>query len=282
MLRNFKPLKKLRGCDTTIWQIDFSLDSQSIVSDALLFWNVQTGKHNPHGASQLKNETWHTWTTRRGWCVNGIYPPCATKDDINGVDRSPDGKVVATGDDFGLVKLFKFPCPVEKSQFQKFTGHSSHVTDVKFTRNKTGQKYLVSTGGNDKAIFMWKYQLGAEQETADEEVEDLSGCDPIRQEAPQKVVEKVKKESYDDFEEEEADTGDQALAVSQFKGQVQHSLPDKYKNPGRDLGKEPEHNLELKWAHGFRSFDTRNNLKYSADGNVVFTTAGLGVVQNTS
>jgi len=28
-------------------------------------------------------------------------------DDVNAVDRSPDGKILATGDDFGLVKLFK-------------------------------------------------------------------------------------------------------------------------------------------------------------------------------
>jgi len=110
--------------------------------------------------------------------VNGIYPPCTTKDDINGVNRSPDGTVVATGDDFGLVKLFRYPCPVEKSKFWKFTGHSSHVTDVKFTRNKQGQQYLISTGGNDKTIFMWKYSLDGEDDQSDgEEVEDLSGID---------------------------------------------------------------------------------------------------------
>jgi microtubule-associated protein-like 6 len=38
-------------------------------------------------------------------------------DDINAVDRSPDGKVLATGDDFGLVKLFKYPSPVPKAAF---------------------------------------------------------------------------------------------------------------------------------------------------------------------
>jgi echinoderm microtubule-associated protein-like 6 len=40
------------------------------------------------------------------------------------------------------------------------------------------------------------------------------------------------------------------------------------------------HELELKWAHGFRSWDTRGNLKYNKDGEVVFTTAGLGVIYN--
>jgi microtubule-associated protein-like 6 len=44
------------------------------------------------------------------------------------------------------------------------------------------------------------------------------------------------------------------------------------------MGKAPENTLTLKWAHGFRSFDTRGNLRYNADGQVVFTTAGVGVV----
>ena len=48
----------------------------------------------------------------------------------------------------------------------------------------------------------------------------------------------------------------------------------------KNAGQAPNTNLKLKWAHGFRSFDTRNNLKYAADGSVVFTTAGVGVVQN--
>ena len=46
----------------------------------------------------------------------------------------------------------------------------------------------------------------------------------------------------------------------------------------RAMGKAPENNLTLKWAHGFRSFDTRGNLRYNKAGNVVFTTAGVGVV----
>jgi hypothetical protein len=55
-------------------------------------------------------------------------------------------------------------------------------------------------------------------------------------------------------------------------------MPDQYKNPKSNAAAEPDNNLELKWAHGFRSFDTRGNLKYTSEGNALFTTAGLGVV----
>jgi hypothetical protein len=39
--------------------------------------------------------------------------------------------------------------------------------------------------------------------------------------------------------------------------------------------------MKLIWAHGFRSFDTRNNLFYNANENAVFCTAGVGVVQDS-
>jgi len=48
--------------------------------------------------------------------------------------------------------------------------------------------------------------------------------------------------------------------------------------PDKNAGKQPNNNVELVWAHGFRSFDTRGNLRYDASDKVVFTTAGLGVV----
>jgi len=58
-----------------------------------------------------------------------------------------------TADDFGFVKLFNYPCPVEKAAFQKFSGHSSHVTNVTFSKNAKSQQYVVSTGGEDLSIF---------------------------------------------------------------------------------------------------------------------------------
>jgi WD40 repeat protein len=58
--------------------------------------------------------------------------------------------VIATGDDFGMVKLFKFPNPIEKASYNQYVGHSSHVTNVRFIPKSP---YLISTGGEDKTIF---------------------------------------------------------------------------------------------------------------------------------
>jgi len=65
--------------------------------------------------------------------------------------------------------------------------------------------------------------------------------------------------------------------VQPFKGAVEHSQPSNFKF-NKAMANAPDCNLTLKYAHGFRSFDTRGNLKYNAAGEVVFTTAALGVV----
>lgn len=44
------------------------------------------------------------------------------------------------------------------------------------------------------------------------------------------------------------------------------------------MDEAPRESLELEWVHGYRGWDCRNNLRYNADGGVVFHTAAVGVV----
>ena len=43
--------------------------------------------------------------------VVGIWPKDSSKADVNCAHLSHLGNALATGDDFGFVKLFNFPCP---------------------------------------------------------------------------------------------------------------------------------------------------------------------------
>ena len=62
---------------------------------------------------------------------------------------------MATADDFGTVKLYKFPAHEQKEMaHHKYYGHSSHVTNVSFSNDG---RYVITTGGEDKSIFQWKY-----------------------------------------------------------------------------------------------------------------------------
>jgi len=260
------------------------MDSSALMSNCtsyeILFHDISTAKQVTSGASMFKNETWASWSCTLGWPVQGIFPPCADGTDINACERSPDGTVLATGDDFRMVKLFKYPCPVDEAAYQKYTGHSEHITNVSFSRNDRGQKYLISTGGEDKAIFQWKYFMddqAAAESTAIADDEDEAGFNENGEAAAED--EGFDEVGGEEFGEIQMDEGDQRGCIDVWRGQVDASVPNDFKFK-RIMGKAPDSNLTLKWAHGFRSFDTRGNLRYAANGNVVFTTAGVGVVQD--
>ncbi len=60
----------------------------------------------------IKKIKWHTFTSVLGPTCEGIWPPCSDVTDVNTTCLTKDGLTLATGDDFGLVKLFDYPCDV--------------------------------------------------------------------------------------------------------------------------------------------------------------------------
>jgi len=172
--KNYALKGKLKGHVSRVTHIDFSKDGDIIQSNStsydILFHDLNNMKMNPGGASAYKDEKWDSLTLPISWAANGIWPPSCSGDDINSCDRDKKSKILATADDFGKVKLFRYPCPVEKASFIKFVGHSSHVTGVRFSNSN---KYLISIGGNDKSIFQWKYTNDLDAEKEMEQIEQI-------------------------------------------------------------------------------------------------------------
>lgn len=154
--KSYACLAKCKGHHSFITGVDFSVDGrvlQSVSGDyELLFWNARTGKQIP-SPSDVRDVEWNTLTCTLGWSVQGIWPPDADGSDINTVDRSPNHKLLATGDDYHSVKLFRYPCYKERAPFKEYKGHAEHVLKVKFSADG---RYLYSVGGLDKAILQFE------------------------------------------------------------------------------------------------------------------------------
>jgi len=58
--------------------------------------------------------------------------------------------LIATGDDFSKVKLFRYPCNSEGASNMRYQGHSSPISNIKFSSDGT---YVVSTGADEKTII---------------------------------------------------------------------------------------------------------------------------------
>lgn len=156
----YKKHGECRGHSGTVTHMDFSKESLVLQSTAagageLLFWNVVTLKQIP-SASAVRDVVWATWSCPYGWPVQGIWAPGSDGSDINAVSRSDDRDVVATGDDFGLVKLFQYPSAgTSPAEARTYLAHASHVTNCAFTKN---DMYLLTTGGRDQSICQFKYR----------------------------------------------------------------------------------------------------------------------------
>ena len=75
----------------------------------VLYYEAPRGKQQLIGRDDSEEIVWRTWTCVLGNSVQGVWPPYTDVTDVNAACVSHDGHVIATGDDFGFVKLFKYP-----------------------------------------------------------------------------------------------------------------------------------------------------------------------------
>ena len=94
-------------------------------------------------------------------------------------------------------------------------------------------------------------------------------------------IDNIKKgvEYENGFVEEVEALGDQFGAIKPWMTNVKNCVPSDYKKSKLD-GALPDAELELEFVHGYRCHDTRNNLRYTKEGNFVYHTAAVGIVYN--
>jgi len=299
--KNFQRQAVCRGHSGSISQLDFSSNSQYIQSNgldnALMFWDIE-GNQVKKSAS-LRDVAWATLTCTLGWPVQGIWPPDCDYRDVNSCQAMPDMGDIVTGDDFSKVKLFKYPALKLGSLHQTYVGHAGHVTCVRFTASR---RFVVSIGGADRTILVWRHDVeisesdrdgdgahsdgsSATQSSADEaggtgdgvdaklEIADV-GPRSLHHEAVNMgwtvndLKEYAEFKKFDGLKQrlDEATAGDQTggpgdeTAVQPWKSVIVE--PSVWKNtPGAS-----DVDLELRWVHGHRAYDCRNNVLYSASG----------------
>ena len=75
----------------------------------VLYYEAPRGKQQFISRDDAEEIVWASWTCVLGASCKGVWPPYTDVTDVNSACVSHDGHVVATGDDFGYVKLFKYP-----------------------------------------------------------------------------------------------------------------------------------------------------------------------------
>ena len=160
----YSRIGKCYGHSSFITHLDWSADSEYLMSNSgdyeILMWQAATCKQLTQ-VQQIRELSFKTnsctlsFNTLGMWNASDVASTSATASydgtDINACASSTTTNLLASVDDFGKVNLYSYPCNGAKSEKRVYHGHSSHVTNVVFVNDTR----LVTTGGNDMAIFQW-------------------------------------------------------------------------------------------------------------------------------
>ncbi|ORX55306.1 WD40 repeat-like protein [Piromyces finnis] len=153
--KNYNRINTLIGHSSTIVHMDWSVDSKYLQSDSsdceILYWNIDDMAQVTK-MDEIKPVRWNSWSLILGWPVQSIWESGWSNSTINAVARDKREKLLVTADDNSQVRLFSYPVALDKQPCKRYSGHSSHVTNVTFL----GNKYVISTGGMDGSIFQWR------------------------------------------------------------------------------------------------------------------------------
>lgn len=153
---------KCMGHSSFITHLDWSKDGKYIMSNSgdyeILYWDIAGGCKLLRNRFESRDREWETYTCVLGYHVFGVWPEGSDGTDINALARSCDMTMISVADDFCKVHLFRYPCNKPKAPSHVYSGHGSHVTNVRFAHNDS---YLISLGGKDASIFQWRVVRGA-------------------------------------------------------------------------------------------------------------------------
>uniref|UniRef100_A0A3B3TPX9 EMAP like 6 n=1 Tax=Poecilia latipinna TaxID=48699 RepID=A0A3B3TPX9_9TELE len=263
--------KKVGECSKStsfITHLDWTVDGKILQSNdgagERLFYRMPMGK--PITNEEVKGQRWASWSSVLGSEVSGIWPKYSDSTTVNAVDANLSAGVLVSGDDLGLVKLYRFPCLRKGAKFKKYLGHSAHVTNVRWSSDLQS---VLTTGGADHALFQWRFlpedgteSLGdSNSEESDSDASDVPELDSdIEQETQINYERQVYKEDLPQLQQQSREKKQQVGSLKRQSG--------------------PDQGLRLQFVHGYRGYDCRNNLFYAQSGEVVYHVAAVGVVYN--
>jgi len=270
--------------------VDISLDNRYIqVSDearTLSYGDLHVGVVVPDPVI-LQDVKWATWTSPFGWAVVGIHDVHAKPDtggyetnfpgsnsttmSLSCLSRSNSSSVIATGDSHGVLRLLRYPASSNRTVAAARVG-IAHVGVVRRLVWTTDDSHLISVGGNDRVVCVWRHEADfAEPNISNMASQDYD--DAIDADGGRAMAAAVERALSCEHPEEKTYEADENCLAATWTSTLVPPSNLALEDPG-----EPQLTLRLDCAHGQRSDDIRGFAGYNAKGGVVYACGALGVI----
>lgn len=280
-----------KGHRAPVSNIDWAASSQYLQSSSSLeecmYWLADSGQELLNPNDCLRAEQWATWSAASGWPVRGVKPETSLGAEVTCIARAPDCSLLAAADNFGNVKLYRYPVLSEQANFMKLAAHPASIGAVRFLKKGTGLS-LVSIGCFDRAIIEWKITVKHSEKktfrqssTADEfAVEKETNANTS-------ILKKMKDLHDLGYSEEKiaqrisrlAERQQKLMGEKQFEKVARLSAPAAAARQNTKAKEPPEGSLYIKHVFGYRAFDAKDNARFLGSSNqVVYPSAGVAVV----
>uniref|UniRef100_A0A671UC96 EMAP like 5 n=1 Tax=Sparus aurata TaxID=8175 RepID=A0A671UC96_SPAAU len=278
VVQRYKKVGECIGSNSFITHMDWSTDSKFLQtndgSGRRLFYRMPSGKEVTN-REELKLVQWASWTCVLGPEINGIWPKYSDINDINSVDANFNNQVIVTADDYGLVKLLRYPCVKKGAKFKKYLGHSAHITNARWSHD---YQWVITIGGADHSVFQWKFvpERKSKEALHIAPQETLADSNSEESDSDQSDVPEMDSEI-----EQETQLTYRRQVYKEDLPQLKEQCKEKHRAMAmKKRERAPGSGVKLHFIHGYRGYDCRSNLFYTQTGEIVYHVAAIGVVYN--
>jgi WD40 repeat protein len=287
--------------------IDFSTDGEWIRSNSmnreLCFFNSDDGAFLSN-TNSMRDVTWATNTCIYTWHMRAVHdgpyaaeevlcahtPPSTTHAAVSEGDELPPpqasqlAEYLAAGSNMGYVTLHPFPCvrnEKKKTEFHRYPSHSGAVSGVRFSFDA---KRLISVGRHDRCVVQWSCVTkprGIENKVSSEEKESEDLALEVR---AANAIEAEFMPSHCDIPVGKLNStmvGQAEILPSPENDVWVSALVDPTVIPKQNKS-VPDMSLMLDYVYGYEAQKMRNNVRYTASGDIAYVVATLGVVLNVT
>lgn len=260
-----------------VCHMDFSVDGEWLRTNStakdLCFFNTDDASIQSN-LPAMRDVQWASHTCIYSWHVKGSHRTAYPGEEITtSLAPTVTSNYMITGTSYGYLKLYSFPCVADDADCHRFIAHMGPVIGARTTFD---QEKLITAGLSDRCVVLWNVTVQPSNEAVavfdhpeseDYALEVRDGSDLEREFMPEDCA------VPDSILHDKSSAIVPTPELDTWLGTVVAPT-----NPLTQHTSIPEASVRLEHVYGYQAQTMRNNVRYTATGEVVYVAGTVGVM----